>query len=96
LFPEVKCDVFFDASSERNRRLIAAVPSLGRYQITFWLRNTWLNAMWPTFKELWRWNFDRTGYLADVRRQIVPLSSGGQVALDWYIRRILMEGSGCH
>lgn len=84
LFPDVKCDIAYDSSSERNRRVIAAAPTLQRYRITFWLRNSWLNMMLPGFKEGLRWKFDRERYLSIVRREIVPLSQGGQVALDWY------------
>jgi len=85
LYPDVESDLFFDATSKRNRCLLAATPALQSYRMTFWLRNVWLSLGTITLRELFRWQFDHEGYLSMCRRQVLPLADGGQIALDWYV-----------
>lgn len=87
LCPDVQCDLTFNAALERNQRLMARCPTLKKYPMTCWLRNTWLSISLPSFKELARWNFCRKRYLSQVRREMLPSVSvkGGQVAIDWYV-----------
>lgn len=84
LFPQVKCDIFFDTSSERNMKLMAATPKLRHFCMTFWLRSAWITLTRMTVRECFRCKFDKEGYLSMVRREVLPLSDGGLVALDWY------------